>query len=853
MSPAKQKFKIRTRTQVLFGLLFAMLVGAVLIRSNSGNEQVRLYVQLGLILLMMVLGLLELHRINRGLQRLAKVAESIGAGDFEARADSGNRDALGLVGKAINTMAGQIQSSIAERERAQAELVSSKEALDRQNEQLSAAFDRQTRFGEFLADLSSIDINTLANKSLGRLMATAQAQLGAFYLFDEPTRRLVCLNAQGLDRSAVKHISQENNLDGLPGEVFAQQKWLFVDAGDNGSLPTLDLGVAKAQVQCIYGIPLLFRGKALGVVVLASFTRPDKAQVEFLRNHVDALANGLNNALSYKAINHQSVLLEKANDELRKADQLRSEFVANMSHELRTPLNSIIGFSGIMLKNKGTTLAEADLKRAEKIHRNGKHLLCLINDILDLSKIEAGRMEVTFGPTRLFSLFHEVADLLQPQADAKNIQLKLDLPAADQVIETDDQKLRQVLINLAGNAIKFTRQGSVTLRLVPAEAAEGGTILCVEDTGIGIPQDKLETIFEAFRQVDSSTTREFGGTGLGLTISRSIVQLLGGTLTVTSEEDKGSVFSIKLRTQPTPVNPPALAAVDRAAPPQPVALPTPPARNAAAQSLTRFLQKQQSAPDGRAPSNSLIEQYREVLTRSLPIKAGQRVLVVDDDSYARELISQFIQDLGAKAIPCPYPTAVSRIAAEEKPDLITLDLMMPERSGWDVLSILKADSKLNKIPVIIISIVADRRKAISLGAVDALTKPIIRSEFNASVQRNLRTGLHQLGKVLIVEDDPDARNLMSAWLESEVGELKTANNGQEALNLLGDFRPDVIFLDLQMPIMDGPTFLQHLRADERFAHLPVIVITAKALELAERKKLEPQVSKILSKGEVFAQ
>jgi len=242
-----------------------------------------------------------------------------------------------------------------------------------------------------------------------------------------------------------------------------------------------------------------------------------------------------------------------------------------------------------------------------------------------------------------------------------------------------------------------------------------------------------------------------------------------------------------------------------------------------------------------------------VLTRSLPLKAGQTVLVVDDDADARELIGQFLQDLGAKALPCPCSTNALRIANEERPDLITLDLMMPaEKSGWEGLSATKAEPSLSQIPVIIISIVADRQKAISLGAVDALTKPILRAEFNASVERNLRSGTRQLGKVLIVEDDPDSRNLMTAWLEGETSELKIAHNGQEALSLLADFRPDVIFLDLQMPIMDGPTFLQHLRADERFTGVPVIIITAKALELAERQKLELHVSKILSKEEVFA-
>src|SRR5439155_4706679 len=333
-------------------------------------------------------------------------------------------------------------------------------------------------------------------------------------------------------------------------------------------------------------------------------------------------------------------------------------------------------------------------KRAEKIHRNGKHLLNLINDILDLSKIEAGRMELAFAPARLSSLLQEVADLLQPQAEAKNIQLKLDLPVSELMIETDDQKLRQVLINLAGNAIKFTREGSVTLRVASAEGADGAVLISIADTGIGIPQDKLETIFEAFRQADSSTTREFGGTGLGLTISRSLVQLIGGTLTVQSQEGKGSIFTIKLPAQirglaPVPASPRETA---------PAAAPAlPAAHNVTHESVTAFIDRQ-TAAQKRALSNSLLEEYREVLTRSLPIKAGQKVLVVDDDADARELISQFIQDIGGSAIPCPSPTSAVRIAIEEKPDLITLDLMMPEKSGWEVLSALKAEPVASQIP-----------------------------------------------------------------------------------------------------------------------------------------------------------
>ncbi len=838
MSTAREKFGLRARTRVLFSIMSLLMLAAVFLRFNFHSEQMMQWLQVGLIVLMMLLGLWEIRRINRGLQNLARVADAIGHGDYSSRAPGGARDALGSLGKAINLMAERIESSIRDRDSSQAELMKSKEALDRQNEQLSNAFTRQTKFGAFLADLASIDINTLANKALEHIIDGANAQLGAFYLFDENSRHLVCLNTQGVDRKALSRIQTENALSGLPGEVFAQQKWVFVE--DQEAFPEIDLGVSKVRLRCVYGIPVLFRAQTLGVIVLAGLKKPDSAQIEYLRNHLDALANGLNNALGYKAINRQSVLLEKANDELRRADQLRSEFVANMSHELRTPLNSVIGFSGILLKNRAGTLDESDLKRAEKIHRNGKHLLHLINEILDLSKIEAGRMEVNLASVKLSSLLHEVVDLLQPQADAGNLRLKLELPPIEQTIETDEQKLRQVLINLTGNAIKFTREGSVTVRLESASAAEGGTLIRVQDTGIGIAPDKLETIFEAFRQADNSTTREFGGTGLGLTISRSLVALLGGTLTAASEEGKGSTFIIKLPAQPM----------------SPVSLP--PSRNGTSQPAENghahsFLPGSRPSPEehpARSDTN-LVDEYREALSRSLPIKPGQRVMVVDDDADARDLICHFIQDLGAQAISCSHPGAALRKAMEERPDLITLDLMMPEKSGWELLSSFKAEPALRETPVIIISIVADRRKAISLGAVDALTKPIIRSEFNASVARHLRGDIRQKGRVLIVEDDPDAQQLFASWLECEVRELRVASNGREALELLEVFRPDIIFLDLQMPVMDGATFLERLRGDERFAGIPVIVLTAKTLPGNERRKIEAQVSRILAKGEVF--
>ena len=842
------RFRVKTSTVVVFAVLFALLLALVFLPVRDENELLRNCLEASLIVTILSLVVVVNRKTTRRLKELADVAQQLGQGKYAARAETGEGDAISALGRSINLMADKIQTSFHEVEKSQAELRGSKEELAGQNEQLATAFARQSRFGEYLSGLASIEINTLANKALGHLVAAAGAQVGVFFLLEEGGQNLVCLSSQGVDANAVAALSREGAMSGLPGEAVKRQEWVFVDGVEGAGLPEVNLGVARVRLHCVFAMPVIFRERTLGVVVLGAFKRPDAATVDFVNNHVDALANGLNNALSYKDINRQSLLLETANQELIKADKLRSEFVANMSHELRTPLNSIIGFSGILAKNKSKTLDEADLKRVEKINRNGKHLLSLINDILDLSKIEAGRMDLNIAPTHAAPILREVIDLLHPQADAKNLALLLDLPEQDFELETDDQKLRQVLINLVGNAVKFTHQGSVTLGLELTGAARDRVSVRVTDTGIGIPQDKVETIFEAFRQADNSTTREYGGTGLGLTISRSLVKLLGGELTVESAPGRGSTFRVTL---------PLRAAADATATPAKTlrqqfvdAQPADPSHVAAAKSPVPAATPPTHAGEATGP-DSLVNEYRAALARSLLVKPGSKVLIVDDDPDARELISQYVHDLGAQTVLCGEPKMALRMAMEHRPDLITLDLMMPGKNGWDVLAELKAEPLLRDIPVVVVSIVADRKKAVLLGAVDALSKPILRNEFQSCIERNFHPEAWRNGRVLIVEDDADTRTLLCEWLGTQVGEMKLAHNGKEALAIIQSYRPDVIFLDLQMPVMDGQTFLWHLRQDERSGRVPVIVFTAKTLTPEEKQRLESQVARVLIKGDLL--
>lgn len=603
----RDRFGSRPGTIAAFAVFFAVVLGLGFWQIDSNGYRAQ-WLQVGLIIALMGLTLLETRRTNRSLKYLASVADSIGEGNYAERAALKTRDALGAMARAINRMADSIGKASKEKEEALADLAKSTEELSTRNGELSEAVARQSRFGSYLTSLATIDITALATNALGQIMEAARAPLGAFYLYDSEAKSAVCLAAHGLDREALAQLTGQNATRGLPMEVLHRRKWLFLDDLPADALPLANTGLGAIRLNVIYGIPLIFRDAPLGSLILAAARLPDVSVIEYLHNHVEALVNALNNALSYKAISRQTVLLEHANQALVKADRLRGEFIRTMSHELRTPLNSIIGFSGLLLKNRDGTLGADGLRKVEKINRNGTNLLQLINDILDMSKIEAGKMEVQHIETDLTRVVHEVVDLLQPQAEAKGLHLSASTIEPLPRLLSDEQRVRQILINLVGNAIKFTPKGSVRVE-VSVEARH--VLVRVLDTGVGIDEVQQTTIFEAFRQADNSTTREYGGTGLGLTISKSFADLLGGTIQVESRVGQGSTFTLKL----------------------------PAGEDAAASEPGNAI--------GRAPealvASSPAAGFADVMDfRSANIRAGQHVLIVDDDDDARESTATFV-------------------------------------------------------------------------------------------------------------------------------------------------------------------------------------------------------------------
>ena len=494
--------------------------------------------------------------------------------------------------------------------------------------------------------------------------------------------------------------------------------------------------------------------------------------------------------------------LAGAKEAAEAANIAKSAFLANMSHELRTPMNAILGYSE-MLMEEAEDLGQVDfVPDLRKINQAGTHLLALINDVLDLSKIESGKMEAFAEDIDVNILLDEVTTTAQPLIDKNANRLRIERGKQLGTVHQDVTKIRQSLFNLLSNAAKFTHEGQITLRAQRAQ--EGGVdwlTFAVSDTGIGIPADKIDHVFEEFSQADESTTRDYGGTGLGLAISRRFCRLLGGTLTVKSQPGEGSVFTILL---------PAIL---------------PETENPASRDAAKTGAQQRSA------SNT---------------KSETTVLVIDDDAEVRDIIESSLSRDGISVVTATSGEEGLRLAHEIQPAAITLDVMMPDMDGWSVLRALKADPHLREVPVVTLTMGDDRTGGYSLGATDYLTKPVDR-ELLLNTLSGFRTP-EESGPVLLVEDDADTRDVMARILRKAGRDVVEAGNGREALQRLTDMRPAIILLDLMMPVMDGFDFLLEMRTHTEWQDIPVIVLTARDLTEEDQRILSGRVEQVLERS-----
>ncbi|MGD8726542.1 MAG: response regulator [Gemmatimonadales bacterium] len=496
---------------------------------------------------------------------------------------------------------------------------------------------------------------------------------------------------------------------------------------------------------------------------------------------------------------HDISELLSARRDAESANQAKSRFLASMSHELRTPLNAIIGYSEMLQEDALDAGQEGFVPDLQKVHAAGKHLLSLINDVLDLSKIEAGRMDLYLETFEICSLLSDVATTVRPLVEKNANRLLLECTEDIGSMHADMTRVRQVLLNLLSNACKFTENGTITLAVERNGGRDQEAVAFrVSDTGIGMTPEQMEKLFEAFSQAEASTASKYGGTGLGLAISRKFCQMMGGDVEVASEWGIGTTFTVRL-----------------------------PGR----------------VPDPAADTPDSTEETQAAATVD---GLEGTVLVIDDDPAARHLLGRVLRKHGFRVLEAAGGEEGLERARALQPDVITLDVRMPGMDGWAVLGALKSDPSLSAVPVVMVSILEDKNLGIALGASEYLTKPVDRDRLGVILRRYGRG--KSVKSVLLVEDDEPTRGVMRRVLEQEGWTVTEAPNGRVGLERLAADRPQLVLLDLMMPEMDGFEFLEAIRADSDHHSIPVVVVTAKELTEDDRHRLNGGVEKIVAKS-----
>jgi len=546
-----------------------------------------------------------------------------------------------------------------------------------------------------------------------------------------------------------------------------------------------------------------------------------QASNEELREKTDSL-----NRQKYVLEELQQETADKA-AELARASQYKSEFLANMSHELRTPLNSLLILSRSLADNDTGNLDGEQIESARIIHDAGNSLLHLINDILDLSKVEAGKMELLIDDLALAELGQRLRRTFAHVAEEKRLGFTLDIdPELPAILRTDGNKLEQVANNLLSNAFKFTAEGMVSLRIgrpgndldIPAALLGQPLIaIMVSDTGIGIPPDKFQRVFNAFEQVDASTSRQFGGTGLGLAISRKMAQLLGGDIVLASESGRGSCFTVLL-----PETPPATS------------------------DIAAELPRADAARLSRAASPYLLAEPIDDDRGSL-LPGQTTILVIEDDPAFARILIDMIHRKGYRALAAGDGESGLQLARAHRPTGILLDVALPAMDGWSVLDQLKADNATRAIPVHFISVLDGGTRGLDRGAVGFLTKPVSRESIGLALERLLHFAAGQQRQLLIVDDDADSRTAVHIMLRSDNVQIDEAGSAEAALEKIGRTDYDCIVLDLGLPGMSGLELLEQLAGTDRGVP-PVVVYSGRELSREENLKLRQYTDAIVVKG-----
>jgi signal transduction histidine kinase/CheY-like chemotaxis protein len=778
--------------------------------------------------LSIVASLVLARRMVTPIRALQTGAERIGAGELSHQIEVKTGDEIEALGEAFNAMTTRLRESYEGLE----------QKVEERTRDLAESLEQQTATAEILRVIaaSPTDVKPVLDAVAERAARLCDTYFASVTLVEGDHLRSVARyvvapeGASGDPPSTFLSHAQGAGLPGAPikgsvaGRAVTDRRTIHVR--DVSELSEAEFAFTRASYaagnRTVLATPLIREGVALGAIVLRRMeVRPfTEQQIALLETFADQAVIAIENVRLFQQ-------LQETNRALEVASQHKSEFLANMSHELRTPLNAIIGFSEVLIERMFGELNERQDDYLRDILTSGRHLLSLINDILDLAKVEAGHMELELGRFSLPEALDNGLTMVKERAGNHGITLELEIDPALDAIEADERKVKQVVFNLLSNAVKFTPDGGEIF--VSASRDEDGVCIAVRDTGIGIAPEEQALVFEEFRQAGVASSQKHEGTGLGLALCRRFVELHGGRIWVESEPGVGSTFSFTL---PNAV---ALTAADtipgdpRLVGTSPPALPS---------------TNGESYPAARADRADVAGAFRG--------EAGNTILVIEDDPSSVELLTLHLHGAGFAVAVARDGAEGLELARQLRPAGIVLDLLLPKVDGWDVLARAKADPLLHEIPIVVVSMMDERGRGFALGATDYLLKPIDAPTLLGTLRRVIRTiggsGVDPV-TLLAVDDDPMALELLRASLEPAGFTVLTAGDGAEGLEMARLAHPDLIILDLMMPELDGFAMVEALRADARTATIPIIVLTSKTMTADEKALLNGRISHLARKGD----